>query len=202
MTWDKGFNFRATAGFVTDGTNETYVVFNNIYPFTQNGVTFGWDVAPSGGIDRNAALDRRLAGIVHMGNTGTQRTFRVDLPSAADYTIRIALGDAGGAQAYQYLQVKDGTTVRLTIDDTNGTVASHWDDATGTDYTDVTWPGSNTAVQCTFAGTVLNLVIGSPVAQTNSTTISHLFISQVAAAVNAVPPDRAHSALHQNLMAS
>ena len=178
MAWDKGFNFRATSGFVTDGSNETYVL-EEMYPTTRNGVTFGWNAGLQTR-DRNSSLDRRLAGSHFTNNTGTQRVFRVDLPSAQDYVISLALGDAQYAQAYLYWQLLDNTNSLAIIDDTDGTAGSHFDDATGVDRTAAAWPADNLTITKTFATTTLNCKIGSPSAQAGASTLAHLFVSQAA----------------------
>lgn len=186
MSWDKGFNFRSTSGFVTDGTNETYVIGDD-YPVTRNGVTFGWTAK---GLfdkrDRDSGVDRRLAGLNFNTNDGTQSTFQIDLPAIGDYTIRLALGDQSNPQGYQYWKLLDNTTVLATIDDTNGTAGAAFDDATGVQRITADWPTLNVAITQTFATTTLKVVIGSPGAQADSTTIAHLFVSQVVA-LNQMP---------------
>jgi len=127
MAWDKGFNFRGTSGYVTDGANETYVLLGDAYPVTRNGVTFGWLSAPSSG-DRDSTIDRRLAGINYTANDGaSQRDFQIDLPAAGDYIISLALGDHGFTQTYQYWRLLDNTTVLATIADTDGTPAASYE---------------------------------------------------------------------------
>src|SRR3990167_7206091 len=126
-----GINHRATRGYVTDGPNDTYCL-NETYPVTRGGMTFGWeDTYADGARDRSTAYDVRLAGVRQKNNSGVTNRFRVDLSASGNYTIRIALGDASWAQSYQYLQLRDDTTVLTTIDDSNGTAAANFDDATG-----------------------------------------------------------------------
>lgn len=173
-----GFNFRATAGYVTDGGGETYCLGEpEAYPTTRSGSTFGWSGLVSGDaeVNRNAGNDRRLAGINYKANDGTQATFRLDLPAPGTYRIRLALGDTV-LQGDQYVQIRDGGSAVLTINDTTGTAAGTWDDATGTAYNNANWPGSNTSVNVAFTGTILNMVIGTPTAQSDSSTIAHLFV--------------------------
>lgn len=198
MSWDKGFNFRSTSGFVTDGTNETYVLLTDVYPTTRNGVTFGGDTFPFDVVDRNASLDRRLAGIhYHMNDGSAQSLFRVDLPSATDYEIRLALGDTA-SQGYHYAQVRDDTSALFTVIDTNGTAADRWDDSTGTEWTDATWPGSNVATIGSFSSTIFWLAYGTPDAQSASTCVSHIFISQ--ADPSAAQPTRSRKLATQQRM--
>lgn len=173
-------NFRDSSGYVTDDASETYCLGEgDTYPTTRGGVTFGWETINEGdmGRDRDSGIDRRLAGHNGKTNSGSQNIFRLDLPSSGDYSIRLAQGDASFDEAYQYLQIQDDTTPVLTIDDTDGTAAGFWNDATGALYSAANWPGSNSAVTgVTFSSSVLRLVLGSPSAQSNTSTIAHLYI--------------------------
>jgi hypothetical protein len=182
---DVGLNFRATTGYVADGANETYVI-RNAYPTTRGGLTFGFSV--NGNLinanDRNSGNDRRLAGVNQRTNTGVQSTFRIDLPNTGTYDIYLALGDASFGQAYQYVELKDDTATFQTINDTNGTVAQHFDDTNGTDFTNVTWPGGNQPISHAFTSTILNIVIGTPTAQLNSTTLAHVRLVERSAKIN------------------
>ena len=113
-----GINFRATSGYVTDGTDETYCLGqDDPYPVSRGGATFGW-VTTYGDMkrDRNSSLDRRLAGQNQNPNSGSQIEFQLDLDPAYTYTVRVALGDASSNQGYTYAQVKDGSNVRFTVD--------------------------------------------------------------------------------------
>jgi outer membrane protein assembly factor BamB len=177
-SFDKGFNFRKSQAYVTDGANETYVL-GDLYPTTRNGVTFGWGTNIANvNRDRVATNDRRLAGVNQQTNNGTQVTFRVDLPAPGTYQIHLALGDAGFGQANQYLQILDNTTVLMTIDKRGvGTAAQQFYDATGALLTNTTWPTSEKPTTLTFASTTLNVVIGSPTSVTNSSTLAHLRIA-------------------------
>lgn len=188
--WDKGFNFRATSGFVTDGANETYVIDNEAYPTVRNSVTFGWNTTTclsvtmgGGSRDRDAGVDRRLAGI-HFGSNsgGLSCTFKVDLPSAGVYTIQLGMGDAGGNAQENYITVSDNATPLITFSPLNTLATPTFGDAAGATYTSAAWPGSETAVTKTFATTTLNLQIGGTVSLGTNSTITHLFISQVSAA--------------------
>lgn len=175
MTWDKGFNFRATSGYVTDGANETYVL-SETYPVPRNGVTFGWDATGSLQVrDRNAGLDRRLAGC-HFDTL--QRTFRVDVLAAGNYSVRLALGDPTNPQTVS-CTVKDGSTTLLTVGNTS-VIAGSTVDATGTIYTDANWPASNTAVTVTMVGTALTVVVPP------DSYVQHLFISQLTTATKLI----------------
>lgn len=183
-----GFNFRSLSAFVTDGADETYDL-GDVYPVTRAGWTFGWDTDMTANArSRDDTIDRRLAGVNFKANDGTQAVFRADLPEAGDYSIRLAIGDATTDQAYQYVQIRDDATPVFTVDDSNGTTFMTWDDATGTNWTEVTWPSANTAVLGAFSGTVLlNMALGTPGVQTALSMISHLYIGKV---LDAIAPVR------------
>ena len=199
MSVDLGINFRATSTYVTDGANETYCVADT-YPTTRGGATFGWESGHGAtGRDRNSGNDRRLAGMNFIGNGGSQAWFQLDLPNGAGtYAVHIALGDASYGSGYQYLKITDGNggSTLLTIDDTNGTSANHFDDAGGNDRTNATWPGSEVSVDLTFTGSVLWLLLGSPTAQANSSSLAHLRVVQAGGGGGGPWPwffDQAHS---------
>ncbi len=177
MAWDKGFNFRTTSGFVTDGLNETYVIAE-AYPTTRNGVTFGFtDIIDSR--DRDAGADRRLAGINFRSNgDGAQTPFRIDLTAAGDYQINAALGDAGGSQT-EYLQIYDNTSLLATISGI-ATGGAEYVDAGGTVRTAAAWPGSNAPITKTFATTIALFKIAALIPDAGASTPAHLFLSQVA----------------------
>lgn len=188
MSWDKGFNFRNSALYVTDGTNETYVVSSaDLYKTTRNGVDFGWSVvAGLAGADRSSGNDRRLAGINY--NNATQ-TFQVDLPAAGSYTVQLALGDQGaGGDASCTATVKDSAATLATVNFA-ANVANQFTDATGAILTNVTWPGSEVAATLTFATTTLNLVMSSA----SYWTIAHLFVSQAGGSPTVTGPFRSRN---------
>lgn len=184
-----GFNFRATLLAATDGPTES-AVLGDLYPTAfSNGLTGGWIDEPEER-DRNSGYDRRLVGVNQRTNDGVQKVFQVDLPSPGDYAITLALGDADNLQVYQYAQLLDGVTPVLTIADADGTTAGFFDDATGVDYDNATWPGSNTPVTITMAGSTLFVVIGSPDVQLGSTTLAHLSIAAVGGGGGTSSPKR------------
>lgn len=127
---DAGFNFRATSGYVTDGTNETYVLATDSYPTTRGGFTFGYVGTPGESRDRDSGVDRRLAGIHQADNATAQYTFRVDLTSAGSYNVSIANGDTGTGQAQQLFIIKDAATTEATCNDAGGTSVDNYNDAT------------------------------------------------------------------------
>ena len=174
MTYLGGFNFRQTAAFVTDGPGDAPAL-GELYPHAYtNGLTAGWTTALSDGTrDRLASNDPRLAGTNSQANDGTQKSFRITLPSAGTKLISLAIGDAGFPQNYQHVEVWDNTTLLYTIDKP-GTLENNFLDATGTQYTAALWASAQALVPLTFATTTMFVVIGSPTVQVNTTTIAHL----------------------------
>lgn len=155
----RGFNFRNTSGYVTDGTDETYVIDGDEYPTTRDGIDFGWDDELQIQFrDRNSGNDRRLAGL-NVTNTNAERTFRVDLEDlngSGSYDLRAAHGDPNYAVGSTYVQYRDDTTAFLTIDSST-TAANSFLDITNTEYTAANWPGSNSNTSRTFTSQIFRL---------------------------------------------
>jgi hypothetical protein len=169
-----GINFRATSGFKTDGAGQTYSL-GTIYPETRGGFTFGWTVDMTGqALDRADSFDPELAGMIYAANSGSPRTFRIDLPGTGPATIRLAIGDTS-ARDYQYCVLKDDTTTFATIDDPTGTAFNEWLDATGASN-GTTWEATNTSIAHTFTSTIFNVVIGTPGSQADLSSIAHVSI--------------------------
>ena len=180
MAWDKGFNFRATDAYVTDGANETYVRDFDAYPVTRNGVTFGWTSSAPLGSDQHAAGDRRLAGINYSQNNNEVLTFRVDLPAAADYIITLANGHFSSTISNNKIEFLDDTTSRA-IDAQASITADNYNDASNVIRTEANWPGQNVTITRTFNTTIFNMKIGDSVSA-GYTCVNHLFLSQVTGA--------------------
>ncbi len=187
MSWDKGFDFRSTSGFVTDPTNCTYVLAADSYPTTRNSVTFGW-LGGVNGIDRNAGVDARLAG-VHAAASLQQ--FQVDLPATGDYAISVAFGDESSSQNGT-LTIKDNSSAVLTIGPHTLTSGTFYD-AADANYSDAAWPGSETPVTKTFATQTLIMEVDTVAA---NWVLAHLFVSQASAPP---PPPSGSPPLFRNL---
>jgi len=182
MAFHAQINFRQTNTYVSDGEGQTYCLADQ-YPVTRGGLTFGLEVyygSANYGRNRSTAYDVRLAGVVQKANDGNQNTFRLDLPNAGRYLIGLAIGDAGYAQGYQYVQVRDNTTELFTVAKAGGTAIAHFLDGAATDHTAANWPANCALVVADFASTILRVAFGSPSAQTNSSTIAHLSVLGVA----------------------
>src|SRR5262245_22604986 len=98
MSWIKGFDFRQNPpGSADPNPNNTYVTPTDAYDTLRNGVHFGWTPATSGaadGRDRDASGVPELNGICFNVLAVGVLDFRVDLPAAGQYIIRVAFGDS------------------------------------------------------------------------------------------------------------
>lgn len=175
--WDKGWNFRETSGFVTDGTNETYAI-QETYPITRNSVTFGWTAnLPGNARDRTNGSPEtpRLSGLNASRYFGTPQLFRVDLPATGDYAITLAFGDPGGGFNTLASHVYDDSTTLITLGPTSNSSGQFFD-AAGTNHTSAAnWISSNAAVTKTFATTIFNVSLSET---DDLGAINHLFLSQ------------------------
>jgi hypothetical protein len=185
QNWQQGFDFRATAGYVTDPPTATYVLSTTAYPTTRNGVTFGWaNTALVQPRDRSMLVDPRLAGINYVNN-GAPAKFYVDLPSAGTYNLSLALGDDGYPQCWTQCQVQflDGNTVVGTV---NGGFEGlgFFYDATGKNWSATVWPGSNAPLQVTMNGTRLTVLVGTSNNTGDITPIAFLGVSQTMSVPN------------------
>lgn len=174
MATIKGYDFRASLGYVTDPANHVFINSSVAYPTTDgHGFSSGW-VAGANDADRNSGLDARLAGICYAATSAT-RTFRITLPSTGIYEVRLAVGDIF-AQSDQQYHVFDDTTEFITV--TVATGGNQWADATGVVRTsDSNWSANNVAVTRTFVSTTLNVQLGPNGA--DAVTLSHLSILDV-----------------------
>src|SRR5689334_11007049 len=146
-----GINFRHTSGFVTDGTNETYCL-HEAYPTTRGGATFGWEADMDGGFDMDSGADRRLAG--YNKRSGVARSFRLDLPAAGTYRVRIASGQLSAGGSFDVSgAVQDGTVNRLTFQDAS-VADNSFVDAAGYELTSANWPANNALCSALFTGTL------------------------------------------------
>ena len=138
----KAFNFRGSsdcssgsgAGFPGDAAYETYVLNGDSYPTVRGGATFGYVTDCGGDMarDRDQTVDRRLCGVHFCDNTGATAKFRYDVvnTATADKEITIANGDTNSPQGNQWFRVSANATVLQTCNDTGGTSADNYNDAT------------------------------------------------------------------------
>lgn len=187
MSWatTKGFNFRNTAAFTTDGANETYVIESDTYPTTRSiggeNVTFGIEAQEAGNSrNRSASAPNapRLSGVHQIASTdGTaEEVFRVDLPATATYSIRLAAGDQGSGNV-AFWEIRDTTSVVLS-QASSATAADQYYDAGGTLRTTAAlWLANNVAVEQAFSTTIFRIAIKRPAS--SSSVLAHLQIEQI-----------------------
>lgn len=153
---DIGINFRSTSGYVTDGANEVYCLGDQ-YPTTRGGVTFGWSTVVSIR-DRSASVDRRLAGTNFASSIGIY--FRLDLPSAGQYDIHLAVGDATNLNRVEW-DLNDTTTNLAQYRNGGNQLVQQFMDASGVIREVANWPSQEVKITKTFATTQLRLVVAS-----------------------------------------
>ncbi len=182
MPFDIGINFRGTLAYVTDGLNEvacyTYAV---TYPQTRGGATFGWLENNQNYLrDRDASVDRRLAGC-HFNYLGSPNNpFRLDLPAPGSYLVHLALGSASTSNPITCdLLDADAATVLKSFGTGASIPAGSFLDATGAVYTAATWPGSEQPTLVTVAGTSLYLRLNN-----KDTPLAHLRVVSAAPAAS------------------
>lgn len=183
-TTSKGFNFRATSGIVTDGTGQTYVT-GDMYPTTRmiNGesVTFGWETTTNHG-DRSiyAPYTPEMSGLAfNDAGAGTERVFRIDLPTTGNFQIQVGAVDAGNPNQ-GYFGLRDNTTEFKSVGNTSLT-GTQTIDANGTVHADIpTWRSSATAVDQAFASTIFRFALKG--SATNSSIVNHISIRPYAGA--------------------
>lgn len=168
----KSYNFRLSAGYVTDGPNQIWCG-SSLFPTTDaHGLQSGWVTDLPELRDRDDTLDPRLAG-TGFANTNDTRTFRVTLPQTGSYDIRIAVGEVN-AQSNHQIRVLDNATAFISILDV-ATGANEWRDATNVLRTSAAdWIANNVAVTRNFTSTTLNLQLGPNA--TGSHAFAHLSI--------------------------
>lgn len=182
-------NFRNTTAFASGDSADAFVqntaAGSNNYPTTTSqGVRVGWSTALS--IEhRNvtSTLDIRLVGLA-TSNTGTgigkYRINLADLGGAGTYRIRLAMGDDDNARANQKCEIYDDATSKGVVIAT-GSSNHFWRDATDAEYNNANWPGSNTAIDITFASTIAEFWFGDG---TNNWAVSHIRIEFISGAAS------------------
>lgn len=184
MAVNNGINFRATSGFVTDGTDETFCLEADNYSVTRGGITFGWEAGSNQSArNRNAALDRRLAGTHFVNNSGTgQHDFRFDLDNAVEHDVVAAFGDVNSSSP-NYINLLDTTTSYKIIDEAGGHGSNEWWDANGVLRTSESdWVNNNVSISRVFTTTIARFRLGTPTDETGFSDVAHIRLDEVAAA--------------------
>lgn len=178
MALPQGINFRQTSGYVTDGANEDYEITSSSsesYPHTTaQGNNVGWETVSINyqTRDRQSGNDPRLAGV--NWNDVVSADFRMDLPSAGNYNVGIAAGEGNYARDVAFdLYDTSSSLGSLTTGSTSA--AQRFKDATNTEYTEVTWPTSQTLVEKTFSTTICRFRAPSA-----SQFIAHVYVESAA----------------------
>lgn len=197
MTWTMGFDFRTTAGLVTDPA-DCVCVAGEAYPHlytNSNGdsVNAGWSASVLTYDSGNyAGNDPRVIGGNYHGNDSSSVYFQVDLssgncPGAGDYLINLAMGlfDFGQKQSFKLM---DNATMLL--DGTNGgsgyaTAQYRFIDATLATAVNGP-PYGGTPALFTFSSTTLKLIMSIDTLSDNSTA-AHLHLDFQGAAATGNP---------------
>jgi hypothetical protein len=160
----QGFDFRNTAGFVSDPAGNTVVLPTTAYPAQANGLTFGWvDTSLVQGRDRSTSVDPRLAGI-NFATNGQPATFYVDLPSPGIYKLSLAMGDAGWEECWVGCQIQFFDSSNLVGTISRGLIqCNYFYDAQGASWSAQAWPASTATLQVSLSGTRLTMVVGTQV---------------------------------------
>lgn len=183
----KAVNFRASGGFVTDGSGETYTAETSpgngqpeLYPTTRAGHTFGWDTLANLNVrDRNSGVDRRCAG-THWSQIGLLRTWRLDLDETGDHAIELSIGDATHAGGADW-QLFDDTTKIIDFGPSLLSFSGgQFYDASQTLRTSASdWAANEVAVTKTFASTILKITAGNNGTGSISNNINHVKVTYV-----------------------
>jgi len=198
MSFDLGFDFRASSGFVTDPAYGV-AVLGEAYPTTytnSNGdsINAGWDDLGSGVQNLTNTNDPRIAGNNWHNNSGVSHFFLVDLssgsaPGSGTYAIDLAIGDSVTTRIADF-QLKDNTVVL--IDGTNGgsgftTGANHYIDATLADVNATTsWTGATASK--IFATTTVKLFVSLDNTG-NATMMAHFRLTLAGGTSTDITPD-------------
>lgn len=193
MSIAHGFDFCASSSFVTHNADCTYVLTTDGYPTVRDGFTFGTiSPATAVGANRDSTVDPRLAGVITRVSSASQWGWRLNLPAAGYYLIRLALGDATVAHGVnQYLTLGDNVTTLFAAGGI--TAAGHFIDATGVDCHLAVWPGSNAPALLRFTTAILILSLGHPVTTSDTSALAHLYVESAPAPdaiAQELPPPR------------
>jgi hypothetical protein len=200
MALDVGLNFRSTSGYVTEASNEIYVLgeTSSTTRTSSSGVsvTFQWTTGTPTALDRDTT-HRRLAGMNYSGVGGGEKIFTIDLSSVTGYDGASALdvyaahGDplAGWTPVVDY---RDNATSFGGFTQATGG-ANRFDDATGVAQTSqANWianasgdSGGN-KVSRTFSSSSFRVSVGA--GSVDLSMLTHLRLMQSGAAAAAAGP--------------
>ena len=178
--WQQGFDFRASAEFVTDPPGATDVIFSTVYPTKGTLTTYGWSYTANFVTrNRDNSIDPRLAGVNYVNN-GSPQAFYVDLPAPGTYNVALAMGDAGYPQCAVRCQIQflDGADVLATLN-SGPTNLGYFYDMQGNNWSESQWPTMNVSQQLTLTGTQLTVLLGTSQYTGDTTPIAYLGLTQV-----------------------
>lgn len=187
-----GVNFRTTAAFVTDGTNEVYEDGSYPYPWTHGVLTHGRGSVVPSYRDRVNTNDRRIAGM-NYNAAGSPFQETIDLPDGAgDYDIWLAAGDASSVMQCHVI-LKDGATTLATITGTPS-ASNNFIDANGVNRSAATWPtyaygGASAATgarRITMTGTALTVIVAT--GGSGNIAIAHIGFQKVVSGAQTLTP--------------
>ena len=186
MSLPQGINFRSTLSYVTDGANEEMENDsggggNANYPHTTaNGIVVGWETTSSTyqARDRNAGNDRRLAGINFNGTAG-KFDYRIDVPSAGNYDIIVAMGDPSYAQTVD-CEIFDGASSLGVIISGSTGAANSFKDQRNSTWTAANFFANTSPLTITLTGTILRFRFGSAGGTTGQ--VAHIKVAASAGA--------------------
>lgn len=180
MAFPQGIDFRATSGFVTDPANCDYEIGTTAnYPrTTAQGNSVGWEDAPGGTRNRNAAVDARVAGLHFNGTSILVATrYRIDLPSAGNYKFRAAAGDTSNPSTVELELFDDVTSLGNLVTRHTAITSGSFYDATDVQRANAAdWVTNNAlSPSYTFASTICRVKLGLMFA-TQGCCVAHLWI--------------------------
>lgn len=183
-------NFRGSPGYVVDRPNESHLDAE-LYPVHRNNWTYGWTSNILGGIDRDAGAPfaPEMSGVNYAINAAGGKEFRLDLPAAGTYAVRLAIGDAAGSQAGQYVSICDGVNgpVLAPVLTGQSTPVYGFFDALGVPHASAdAWRADNSPAIVTTSGPVLAIRIADA-SDGNITVIAHVEVAAYAAAPTRAP---------------
>jgi hypothetical protein len=187
MSWIQGVNFRGSSGYVTDGASTGYEIATTAnYTGARtlaagDAVGIGWEDAPTLSLDRDV-VDARISGAAFVTTSGSPFRYRIDLPSAGDYTIAVASCDAAGGSWDAYTEIFDNTTSLGVVNNRDTITANNYVNVNNTQYAAGSPANIDDTQTFTFASTILRVKVGLSSHGAAFTMLSHLLVTQVAAA--------------------
>lgn len=153
MALPQGIAFRNTLGYVTDAANyDAQTSATADFPRTSaQGNTVGLLDSIGFTANRDTGVDPRLAGVAVSFGSGYR--FQITTPSAANYRIGLAGGDATTGGGDSSVNMYDNTSNLGSLCNRTSMAAGDFADSTNTVYTAANWPSSQALSTFTFSTT-------------------------------------------------